>query len=688
MNVQQMPQAGAQLGRYRLLRLLGQGGFAQVYLGERIDIKAQVAVKVVSFRLSPVDQEGFRSEALSIAQLRHPSIAPILDLGNVDDILFLVMPYAPHGTLRERYSQGTKLSPSTVLPYVRQICAALHYAHQLGMIHRNLKPENLLLGPEQQLWVSDFGLTVGTQCSRSQQMDELASPVAYMAPELLQGQPVPASDQYALAVMLYEWLCGTRPFQGAYLDIIGQQMSTTPPLSPRAFGVSPDLAWVLMTALAKDPRQRFGSIQAFGRAFEQALQSASSANAVRQAQGEQPASTGDVASTVSMTFSQPVSPSQLPQSSQEPGAILPAMTQPDSLATWTIPPATLTTSMPTISMPQGTGYATTPMPSEPHYTTRSMPQGMVSGQNNQPPQALAYEMSTARVGSVSDTPLPPVPGTGRRATGYHWLVAALAFVLIVGELGLVAYLNIVQPAIAHQRQVAATQTAASLRAAATHSSISATQTAITATSPQYLYASLARRTPFVDHQMSTNEQNYWVEKTLGNITCAFKNGAYHVIVGAFKQGDPNGGSVYAPCPYKNPATYNSFNFAYQADLTILQGSAGGMLFRDNHPNNDPSKVSYFYTININGTASLSVFTAGHEEILWFGVSQAIKTGLNAANEVLVIAYGNQISLFVNGQYLTSVNVIADPQGGGFGLLAFCMYQAADIAVSHVRFWRL
>lgn len=137
---------GQQLGNYRILRGIGHGGFADVYLGEHVYLKTQVAVKILQMRLTNEDVEGFLKEARTIAHLVHPHIVRVMDFGIEGETPFLVMDYAAHGTLRQRHPKGTRVPPPIVASYVKQIAAALQHAHDEKLIHRDVKPENLLLG--------------------------------------------------------------------------------------------------------------------------------------------------------------------------------------------------------------------------------------------------------------------------------------------------------------------------------------------------------------------------------------------------------------------------------------------------------------------------------------------------------------------------------------------------------------
>lgn len=265
---------GHQLGNYRLLHLLGRGGFADVYLGEHIYLETQAAIKVLHTQLESDDVEHFRHEARIIARLVHPHIVRVLEFGVEDGTPFLVVDYAPNGTLRKRYPKGVALPLSQVVTYTSQIADALQYAHDQRVVHRDVKPENMLVGRRNEVLLSDFGIAIVSQTSRyhnTQSMQDVAGTVAYMAPEQIQYQAVPASDQYSLAVVVYEWLTGERPFQGSFTEIaIKHSLATPPPLREKLPSLAPAVEEVIMKALAKEPKQRFPKIEEFALALEQA----------------------------------------------------------------------------------------------------------------------------------------------------------------------------------------------------------------------------------------------------------------------------------------------------------------------------------------------------------------------------------------------------------------------------------
>ena len=264
-------RSGQQIGNYRLVRLLGEGGFAEVYLGEHLYLETEAAIKILYAQLASDDIEHFRAEASIIARLEHPNIVRVLDFGVEGKIPFLVMSYAPHGTLRQRHKKGVSLPLTTVTAYVKQIADALQYAHNQKVIHRDIKPENMLIGRRDEILLSDFGIALVAQSSHYQNTREVVGTVAYMAPEQIQGKPRPASDQYALAVVVYEWLSGVRPFSGSFTEMAVQHtVAAPPPLREKLPTISPDVEEVVLTALAKDPQQRFVNVQAFANALDQA----------------------------------------------------------------------------------------------------------------------------------------------------------------------------------------------------------------------------------------------------------------------------------------------------------------------------------------------------------------------------------------------------------------------------------
>jgi serine/threonine protein kinase len=262
---------GQRLGNYQIISLLGEGGFAEVYLGEHIHLGSQAAIKILHSQLARDERERFLAEARTLVRLVHPHIVRVLDFGIEDKTPFLVMDVAIDGTLRQRHPKGTRLSHSTVNSYVQQVADALQFAHDQRIIHRDIKPENMLIGRQNTIVLSDFGIATVAQSSRYQSVQDMAGTIAYMSPEQIQSHPRPASDQYALGVVVYEWLCGTRPFQGSFTEIaVKHAMVPPPPLRKYVPALPTAVEEVVLKALAKDPKDRFVNIQTFAQALAQA----------------------------------------------------------------------------------------------------------------------------------------------------------------------------------------------------------------------------------------------------------------------------------------------------------------------------------------------------------------------------------------------------------------------------------
>jgi serine/threonine protein kinase len=289
-----MPLEGQHLGHYRLLRLLGSGGMGEVYLAEDARIGQQVAIKVIrSEGIAYPERESakeaarlFEREAKAIARLDHPNILPLYAYGEEtlhDTLLtYLVMPYRKEGTLAiwlRQHGTAAPLSPAEVAPLLQQAADALQHAHDQHVLHQDIKPSNFLIRlrsgqPERpDLLLSDFGIAKLTSATASASQSIRGTPI-YMAPEQWDGYPIAASDQYSLAIMVYELLVGRPPFVGNPAQVMRQHYLTPPP-TPSSLNVSlsPSIDEVLLRALAKDPEERFSSVSAFARAFHEAVQS-------------------------------------------------------------------------------------------------------------------------------------------------------------------------------------------------------------------------------------------------------------------------------------------------------------------------------------------------------------------------------------------------------------------------------
>jgi len=258
------------LGHYHLIRSLGQSNFSEVYLGEHRHLHTPVAIKRLHARLIGEEAEDFLTRASELSRLRHPHIVPILDFGIKDEIAFLVMAYVPHGTLRQRYPRGARVPFELISTYLAQITAGLHYIHEQGLVHRDIKPHNILLGADGGMLLSDFGTAISSYSLYPGQLSlqDFEGTVLYAAPEQLQGMPRRSSDQYALGVMVYEWICGDWPFKGTFYEVVHQHLFIEPPpLQEKAIACPPNIAQVVMRALEKNPVNRFPSVKLFADEF-------------------------------------------------------------------------------------------------------------------------------------------------------------------------------------------------------------------------------------------------------------------------------------------------------------------------------------------------------------------------------------------------------------------------------------
>ncbi len=283
---------GQQLDQYRFVRLLKSGGMGEVYLADDEHLHRQVAIKIIradTSRYPDTDEAKeaarlFVREAQAIAQLDHIHILPVYGSGekrvNGASFMYMVMPFRHEGSftdwLRKR-GNARLLSPWDVEIVVKQAASALQHAHDRQVIHQDIKPSNFLIYGDAEhpgqlnLQLADFG--VAKFMTTTNESQNIRGTPAYMAPEQWEGHPVPATDQYALAVMAYELLTGRPPFVGTNHQQMWHQHFHVQPQPPSAINatIPRELDTVLIRALAKNPTDRFGSVSAFAHAFQQAL---------------------------------------------------------------------------------------------------------------------------------------------------------------------------------------------------------------------------------------------------------------------------------------------------------------------------------------------------------------------------------------------------------------------------------
>jgi eukaryotic-like serine/threonine-protein kinase len=250
--------------RYRLERRIGAGGMADVYLAQDETLNRRVAIKILADRYTQDDGfvERFRREATAAAGLNHPNIVSIYDRGEAGGTYYIAMEYIEGPTLKEEINARAPLPEAEAVGYAQQVLNALEFAHRRGVIHRDIKPHNMMATPDGLVKVTDFGIARATNQVEMTEVGSIVGTAQYLSPEQARGQSVgPQSDIYSLGVVLYEMLTGEVPFAGGSAVEIAMKQVNDPPEPPSKKNrlISPGLEQVVMRALAKDPALRFHS---------------------------------------------------------------------------------------------------------------------------------------------------------------------------------------------------------------------------------------------------------------------------------------------------------------------------------------------------------------------------------------------------------------------------------------------
>jgi serine/threonine-protein kinase len=309
--------------RYVIKRKLGSGGMADVYLAEDQELGRRVALKLLNDRHAADDQfvERFRREAQSAAGLNHPNIVSIFDRGRAEGTYYIAMEYLDGRTLKELLVRNGPTPIPIAIDYARQILGALSFAHRNGIIHRDIKPHNIVVGGDGRLKVTDFGIAR----SGASQMTEAGSIVGtaqYLSPEQARGAPVdPRSDLYSLGIVLYEMLTGNVPFTGdTPVEIAMKHLSQIPePPSKLRPEVPHDLDAVVMRALAKEPDQRYGSTEEMDADLARVARGVAVAPETEDAMTQVLSGVGATTAQTMITRPRAVAPPPAPPSYRTPG---------------------------------------------------------------------------------------------------------------------------------------------------------------------------------------------------------------------------------------------------------------------------------------------------------------------------------------------------------------------------------
>jgi serine/threonine protein kinase len=248
-------------GRYRIEDVLGRGGMASVYLAHDAELERPVAVKVLAEHLAdrPDFQDRFLREARLAAQLSHPNIVQVFDVGEEDGTPYIVMECVEGSTLADELKERGRLEPEEVVDLALQICGGLEHAHAAGLVHRDIKPQNLLLRPDGTVKIADFGIARAAETTRLTQIGSVLGTAAYLAPEQALGEEVTASaDIYSLGCVLYELLTGRTPYVFKTLPelVAKHREEAIEPLREVRSEIPEQLEAAIMHALARNPDYR------------------------------------------------------------------------------------------------------------------------------------------------------------------------------------------------------------------------------------------------------------------------------------------------------------------------------------------------------------------------------------------------------------------------------------------------
>ena len=625
-----MALEGLQLGQYRILHLLGSGGMGEVYLAEDARIGQQVAIKVNRSEVSYYGKSDiakdavrlFQREARAIAKLDHPLILPLFNYGEeqVDGttLIYIVMPFRPEGSFANwlhQHNNDNLLSAQDVAYFISQAADALQYAHNNRIVHQDVKPSNFLIRTNNRnpnrpnLLLSDFGIARLNSATAGMSHSIRGTP-AYMAPEVWSGEPAPASDQYALAVMTYELFTGHPPFTGRQEQVMYQHFNVSPqPLGTFNPALSTDIDAVLHKALEKKAADRFPSIAAFANALEQATQS-------------------NDASTV--------------------------INNPHTPKSWA---------------------------SNPHLHTEIVPPSR--GDRG------SHEVSAPKT-LVS---VPPVPqqrsGRSRISRGKAITLIVLSLLVVSASIGIFSFYGINRTtnsdAVATVHAIDATSFAATATMQSNIAHANATTTPITATAtsqtnntnptPTVLNTNTfppSGATLVLNDPLSNNNIGYnWETTPDADGVCQFIGGAYQVSERAY--------DTREYCPAYN--TNFGSNFAYQVQMTIVQGDLAGLIFQD-----AAHQESYYWRFRQDGSYDLVLYQTATSPTLATGTDLSFNTGYNQSNRLQVIVTNNSILLFVNDQFVKRVDISNYGQGY-IGVFVKDRGNPTEAVFSNAKVWK-
>jgi serine/threonine protein kinase len=619
--------AGKQLGPYRLLQGIGRGGMAEVYLAEDHRLDRKVAIKILPAAMA---QEGdfkarFEREARAAARLQHPHILPVFDYGQQDGLTYLVMPYIAGGSLDQRMKNTRgPLALNQIVQWTEEMASALQFAHDQGIIHRDVKPGNMLMSSGDHLLLSDFGIAkvVDANTSLTNTGVTVGSP-EYMAPEQAGGDADHRSDIYSLGIVVYKMLTGQVPFSASTPMQVMFRHVQEPPPAPRVHNpaISPQMEAVVLQALAKRPEQRFQSASALAAALK------STANAgtpplANPGFYNQPAS-GPSAFYPQAPNPMPAPPMYPAQSPSGPPAYPPptAFNQPVSSYNQAVPPS-LATYESTLYEP-----------------SRPPPDARGAWASQPPPQVSPVQVYPGRAPQPSPT----------RKSGKGIVIAILVVSLVIAATlsGIIYYTG------SHRSNAGQTQQTPTARAGSTPTTIPTTIPLLyNVTNPACDDASLWSRNQVAQDNVSCKSDGLYLSRpTTTDFTSSI-----------FLQSYPKEPSSGFPADYR---------LEVDTTLSVLDPSQTsndltgfGIIFR-----NQTGHGGYFFMVDpVAGAWLFKIEDAqGNPFKMQRDVSSAIQTGQGAKNHLRVDVKGDQFVGYVNGVQVGSASD-SSFSGGNVGLV--------------------
>ncbi len=690
-----MALEGMQLGRYRIVSLLGSGNMGEVYLAEDTQLSRQVAIKLIRTESSSYpnpdavkeSERLFQREAKAIASLDHPYILPLYDYGeqlvNGVPATYMVMPLRKEGSfatwLQQRGSSNL-LSFEEVGYFVRQAADALQHAHNHQITHQDVKPSNFLIRRNEQatslpdLQLADFGIAKFTTGTASTSRTIRGTP-AYMAPEQWMGNPVQASDQYALAVMAYDLLTGRLPFQGTLENLMYKHFQEQPkPPSELNPKLSSEVDAVFRVAMAKQPEARFKSVSAFAEALRQALRlqstdamAKSDESTVLRTPPPPPGNDIHASLAISTTEAQTGTRRALNFADGRQITII-------------VPPGAYNGQ---ILRQEGMGQ-----PSPYGGPTGALLVSIVVAATESIP-AIPQRDDLAPTIAVAPPP-PPPPASPARASSanrqHQGLPSSIVILLVVLALlaglggGGVLYFSRANSSNANSGNNGSTNprtTPAQTQNTVTTGVTPQNQPDPTATTPTNGGGSsnpyTNSGTLVLNDSLMQNNYDWDTGTNKNNASCQFTSQGLEVT-------QPKQGFFHG-CIAKS-TRFN--NFVYEVQVNMISGDYAGIIFCANKTQG----TYYFFYIKPDGSYVLQIYSGDQpQSTLTSNSSSAITTGLPATNVLAVVVQNGSISLYVNQTQIASVSD-GTYTSGQIGVFSGNDQNSADAVFSNARVWQL